>query len=410
MQSSSSSTSTELNDFDVIVIGAGVVGAAIGRELAVGGSKVLIVDEGARIGAGCSYANAALLAPGHVGPLATPTMMREVPIQLVRRPPAVRFSPDPRMVPWLLQLAGSGTATKAKDSGAALQALAAESMTLYQELARTGVVSGLRKTGAIDVWLKSPKNVGSALSLERLREHVPTLGDNVAVGTHEAEEWVLESRGFVAAMLDDAVRAGADLRWGSRVQGLLRSGDAVRGARIDGEDLTARDVVLAAGLGTKALAATAGLRVPLRGGRGYVVDVERSETPPPMPVRVKENRVVITPLEDRTRIAGFMEFGSETRKAGEERAKSLVTVAARALPELADARVIEWWAGERPCTPDGLPIIGGSAEVPHLSVAAGHGMWGMILAPVTAKLIADGLESGAPNTGAMSPDRFTRTR
>lgn len=378
--------------------------------MAVRGSKVLLVDEGTEIGAGCSYANAALLAPGHVAPLATPAMMREVPIQLLRRPAAVRFSPDPRMVPWLLKLAGSGTATKTKDASTVLHALAFESMTLHQELADEGVVPGLRKTGALDVWLKSPKNASSMLSLERPREYVPTLSDNVVVGTYETEEWVLESRGFVAAMLGDAERAGAEVRWGTRVQGLLSSGGTVRGIRINGKDVTARDVVLAAGLGAKELAATVGLAVPLRGGRGYVIDVEHSDSPPPMPVRVKENRVVITPLDDRTRIAGFMEFGREYRKASRERAQSLVTVAARALPELASAKVIEWWAGERPYVPDGLPVIGVSAAVPHLSVAAGHGMWGMILAPVTAKLIAEGLESGTPNTGAMSPDRFTRPR
>lgn len=79
-------------------------------------------------------------------------------------------------------------------------------------------------------------------------------------------------------------------------------------------------------------------------------------------------------------------------------------------PDLAWDREIEVWRGERPCTSDGVPVIGRSALVPGLVVTSGHGMWGLVLAPVTAEWVRRGLVDGEASLSdpAFSPDRFTR--
>lgn len=394
--------------FDFAVIGAGVVGASIARELARRGASVVVLDRAPGVGGGCSYANAGILAPDHVSPLATPSLLREAPVQMIRRPPAVRVGPARGLTPWLGRLAASGTPARARLAQDRLRQLAHESTRLHCELAAAGLNPTLRKTGAIDVHLRRLRGpVAGMLSAAEVGALEPGLA-TVAGGLHHAEEWVVESRSYVRAMLDDAVAHRAHVLFDTTVQRLMLRGGLVTSLDTTAGTIQVGNTVLASGLDSGALATQVGLHLPLRGGRGYVVDVAAPAGTLRQPVRLKEHRVVITPLEDRVRVAGSIEFGDEARSADLRRADALLEVAARAVPALRERPVLDRWAGERPCTPDGVPVIGGTNTVPNLSVATGHGMWGLILAPVTARLIADqAMDHRADRDLAwLSPDRF----
>ncbi|WP_348537349.1 NAD(P)/FAD-dependent oxidoreductase [Nocardia carnea] len=398
--------------FDCVVIGAGVVGAGVAQSLARRGVRVAVIDRAPAIGGGCSYANAAIVAPGHVTPLATPALLREAPVQMLRRPPAVRLMPDPTLVPWMSRLIVSAAPHRASIARARMQDLAIRSTELHCALADLGLNPTFRKTGAIDVYLRShQKEKKKLLSYAELQGFEPTLAP-VTGGTHEAEEWTLESRSFVRAMLDDAAGHGAEIVFGTPVQELLSHSGRVVGVRTPSGTIRSEKVVLAAGLHSAALAAQVGIRLPLRGGRGYVVDLAaRSGFDPTIPVRIKEHRIVVTPLEDRVRVCGSIEFGNEHRPVAHKRGAALVDVASTVLPTLRDRRVIDQWAGERPCSPDGLPLVGVAKGVENLAVATGHGMWGMILAPVTAELITEYVIGPGPTRNEsewLRPDRFTR--
>jgi D-amino-acid dehydrogenase len=396
--------------FNYAVIGAGVVGASIARDLARSGARVVVLDQAPGIGGGCSYANAAILAPDHVTPLATPALLLEAPQQMVRRPPAVRVRPARGLVSWLGGLTASAAPRRARVAQERLRVLAHESTDLHRDLAARGLSPTLRKTGAVDVYLRSPRRgARRLLDADRLRQLEPGLA-GVAGGTHHDEEWTLESRSYVTATLDDATAHGADLRFATEVRSVSVRDQAVE-LVTPTATITAEHVVLAAGLGSATLAAQVGLKLPLRGGRGYVIDlgVGDGAAVPRLPVRIKEHRVVVTPLADRIRVCGSIEFGDEDRPADPSRADALLQVATKVLPGLADLPVIDRWAGERPCTSDGVPIIGTSRLVPRVSVATGHGMWGLILAPVTARLVARSLVDGVDlqSQDWLSPDRFT---
>jgi len=165
-------------------------------------------------------------------------------------------------------------------------------------------------------------------------------------------------------------------------------------------------------LGSVNLARSVGVRLPLRGGRGYVVDLRTSGDVPTMPVRLKERRIVVTPLDDRIRVCGMIEFGAERRPLNQRRATAMVAAAAAALPGMRVDSILDTWCGERPCSADGVPMIGPSAVAPGLAVAAGHGMWGLILAPVTAQMLVAQLlgDSTADAEPRLSPDRFSQPR
>jgi D-amino-acid dehydrogenase len=398
---------------DVVVIGAGVVGASIGRELAARGMRATILDRAPGVGGGCSYANAGVLAPDHVGPLASPALLREVPRQVVRRPPALRVRLTPGQVVWLAALAWSGTAGRAGRAASVLGELATESVRLHRDLADQGISTTLRHTGAVDVHLGAvPRGSDGLLDAAALRAREPALGPAVAAGCHHDDEWTLETRDYTAALLDDARVRGADVRYGVEVRRLVCEDGRVTGVRTDRGAVAADHVVLASGIDARDLAAQAGLRLPLRGGRGYVVDVATWAGAPAMPVRLKDRRIVVTPFRDRVRVCGSIEFGPESRRVDLRRADALLAAALPAVPGLGGRPVVDRWAGERPCLPDGVPAIGASGRCRGLTLAVGHGMWGLILAPVTARLVSDEITEVADGRlpFELRPDRFTRGR
>lgn len=410
-QSSPARPSSRSTTTDVLVIGAGAVGAATARSFAAGGVSVTVVDRASGVGGGCSYANAGILAPDHVMPLATPALLLEAPVQMLRRPPAVRVGPARGLGSWLAHLTASATPARARLLTTRLQDLAHASTRLHVELAEQGLNPTLRKSGAIEVYLRPTKSstATDALSPAELHDLEPGLA-NVVAGFHRTDEWTVESRSFVQSMLDDARRHGADVRFSTTVGAFVRDGDGrITSVQTDQGRVHADHVVLASGLDSAALAQQVGLTLPIRGGRGYVIDVAGGGDILRTPVRLKEHRVVVTPLPDRIRVCGSIEFGRESSRPDLDRADSLLRVATRAIPGLSNLPVIDRWAGERPCTRDGVPAIGMTTAAPNLSIGAGHGMWGLVLAPITAEVLSRRALTGIvdPALGWLDPDRFT---
>jgi glycine/D-amino acid oxidase-like deaminating enzyme len=140
------------------------------------------------------------------------------------------------------------------------------------------------------------------------------------------------------------------------------------------------------------LARQFGVRQPLQAGRGYsfTVPVERM---PGGPLYFPAERVACTPLGDRLRVAGMMEFRRPDAPLDPRRITAIVDAVRPFLSGVdLDDRQDEW-VGSRPVTADGLPLLGRTRS-PHVFVAGGHGMWGIALGPVTGQLIAQTVLKG----------------
>ncbi len=388
----------------MVVVGAGAVGATTAYELARRGAQVTVLERGSGVGAGCSYANAGVIAPDHVGPLATPALVAEGAHQMFTSPPAVRLAPRPSMVPWLAGVLASARPSRSGPAGELLRDLAFRSADLHAAYAEDGLSTTYRRTGALEVYLE--KTGHGDLDDDKAHAIAPSLGP--VAGAHwSPDEAVVESRAYVGAMLDAARDHGAHVRFDTDVQHLMPADGHVTGVVAAGRNVGAGHVVLATGLATPRLAAEGRITVPMRGGRGYVVDL-RVDGAPDVPIRLKERRMVITPFADRLRICGLMQFGAERSPLRQSRVTAMLDVLRRALPGVRVRDVIDTWVGERPCTRDGVPVIGASRRAPGLSLAAGHGMWGLILSPVTAEIVATQLLEGRAPRGSdrLSPDRF----
>ena len=121
-----------------------------------------------------------------------------------------------------------------------------------------------------------------------------------------------------------------------------------------------------------------------------------------------ESSVFCTPLGDRVRLAGTMEFSGLSRSLRPERLAQLTRAAREAFPGLGAASPVSEWSGLRPVSADGLPIVGPVPGVEGAWLATGHGMLGLTLGPVTGAWVADALIGGgeSPRLLALSPARF----
>jgi D-amino-acid dehydrogenase len=169
------------------------------------------------------------------------------------------------------------------------------------------------------------------------------------------------------------------------VRGVRDAGDGVVLSTDDGGERHDA-VVIATGAWLGGLARPFGVRQVVQAGRGYSfsVPVERM---PDGPLYFPAQRVACTPLGDRLRIAGMMEF-RRPKEPLDPRRIAAITDAVR--PFLSGVDLDERrdeWVGSRPCTADGLPLLGGTNSS-RVFIAGGHGMWGMALGPVTGMLLA----------------------
>jgi D-amino-acid dehydrogenase len=173
------------------------------------------------------------------------------------------------------------------------------------------------------------------------------------------------------------------------------------------DDLRAGHAVIAAGVWSAGLAASLGAGLPLVAGKGYAVDYAPAASALRMPLYFYDDRVVANPMGERLRLSGGLVLGSAEQRGDPKRVGAIRRVAAARLGVRADPRLT--WSGLRPCTPDGLPVVGRHPRADRVVLATGHGMLGVTLGPLTGRLVA-GVLSGAadhPALARLSPARFT---
>jgi D-amino-acid dehydrogenase len=150
-----------------------------------------------------------------------------------------------------------------------------------------------------------------------------------------------------------------------------------------------RDVVLAVGSWTPQLARPLGVDVPIQPGKGYSVTIRKPERAPLIPVTHMEKKALATPIGNRLRFAGTMEFAGMDLRMNDVRADAALRGAREILQPIGEPQDVERWCGLRPCTPDGIPIIDRVPHQPNVYIASGHGMLGYTMGPITGKIVSE---------------------
>jgi D-amino-acid dehydrogenase len=411
---------------DVLVIGGGAVGVTAAYELAREGASVTLIDRGPQLGVGSSAGTAGLLAPSQSGPLATPRALREGAVWMTRRDSPFYIRPRPRMVPWLWRFARAALDRRQGSAASALlRRLARDSLLMHGELADGGIDTSLARRGIIYAFetetgfqdavddLSAIRELGltaTALDPGQAREVEPALAGGLAGAIQVPEEAHLDSLCYVQAMGRAAAQAGVEVRPDTEAVSFHTSDERVTAVETTGGEFTAATVLLTAGVWTRNLAAQLGLSIPLEAAKGYCIELDALAGDPRMPVYMYEAHVVATPYPGRLRLAGTLELSGLDDSVDAVRVRAMREAARRVLGGL-DGRATTWvWRGFRPTPPDGVPLIGWSRRLTNVMVATGHAMSGIVLAPVTAKLVSE-LYFGRPSTYdpyLMDPNRFNR--
>ncbi len=242
-----------------------------------------------------------------------------------------------------------------------------------------------------------------------LRDALPAVTGDARGALWSPGEAHVRSPLLVRALAAAAEQRGAQIVLGAPVTGLLRSGARVVGVRTPSEEWGAEHVVLCTGAWAPACSGWLGsdVALPIEPIRGQIVSLEAPR--PTLPAMVVHESAYVVPKRDGSVVVGATQertgFDCRVTAAG---VAGLLAAGSRLLPPLADASFRSAWAGLRPGTPDGLPLIGPLPGVPGLLLAVGHHRNGVLLAPVTGRLIADRVCGKEPPADAavFRPERF----
>ncbi|WP_208544125.1 NAD(P)/FAD-dependent oxidoreductase [Nocardioides seonyuensis] len=391
---------------NVAVIGAGMVGLATAWFLQEHGVKVTVLDR-TGIAAGSSWGNAGWLTPGLATPLPEPAVLK-YGIRAVVSPSSPVYVPittNRRLLSFLVRFARNSTMPRWREAMAALVPINSLALSAFDTLKDGGVseptvaadsfIAAYRTTEEREVLLEEIEHIRASgqplefdvLTGDEARSVEPSLSPAIGAAIRLHDQRFITPSLYVDSLAEAVRQRGARIISGVRVSSVKDRGHVVS---VAGEDYDA--AVIASGAWLNDLAGPFGVKLPVQAGRGYSFTVPIDPVPRG-PVYFPAQRVACTPAGDRLRIAGMMEFRPADAGLDTRRIEAIVNEARPLLlgAELGSRR--DEWVGARPCTPDGLPVIG-PTKSPRVYVAGGHGMWGVTLGPATGQLLAERMVTG----------------
>ena len=363
---------------DVVVIGAGIIGCAVAYELVTRGQTVSIVDD-RPVGAGATQASGGMLAPYSEAAEGGPLLDLAIRSLLLFDDFVARVEEDSGM---RVGYDRSGTLHVAR-SDQSLALLAA----LHQAIAARAGASQL-------------------LSAEEVRLYEPQLAADVFGGLLIPSQGLVSALDLTCALAEAAVRRGAARSDSGVVQRIRSCDDGVELEMTSGA-IRARTAVLAAGAWSGQIEISGGKRLPVRPVRGQLLHLGWKGTP--LARITWDDRCYLVPWRDGTVLVGATVedagFDERTTVAG---VRSLLDAACELIPNAWTADLQSTRTGLRPAAPDPLPVVGWSAAVPRLMYATGHYRNGVLLAPLTARVVADAIVHGRadPVLQLTTPARF----
>lgn len=362
---------------DLVVVGAGAIGAACARNLARSGVSLLVIEAGPKPGA-ATPASAGMLAP------------------LVEAEPN-----DPLLTLYV----------RARDLYRSLAPLLQEETGIDIGLWTGGILTAAFTEAEADhlkeeiAWQRQQGYQAEWLSPVEIRERFPGLSPRVLGGALAVEDGVLDPIALTEALLRSALASGANLIQGERVDELVIRNGRVEAIRTAARTIPAGGVLIAAGCWSGRIS---GLPRPLSVEpiRGQLIAFDWPASEPPAIVYAQQGYLLKRGAEA---IAGtsveYVGFDPAVTEAGTAQISAL---ARTVYPRLQDAPIRRRWAGLRPGTPDGRPLVGRDPEIPNLWYATGHGRNGILLAALTAEILATLYTGERPeqDLSLLNPGRF----
>jgi D-amino-acid dehydrogenase len=383
-----------------------MVGLSTAWYLQEHGVEVTVLDR-AGVAAGSSWGNAGWLTPSMAVPLPEPSVLR-YGLRAVMSPSSPVYVPpttDRTLLTFLIQFARNCTPARWQRAMQGLIPLNNGALAAFEEMERGGIRARTRAAEPFTAAFRTEADSRALLeefahirasgqvvefdviSGREARRDEPALSEAIDLAVRIRGERFIDPAAYVDAVAASVLARGGEIVADEEVTNLHTdaTGVIVGERRFDA-------VVLATGARLNQLARDFGVRRIVQAGRGYSFTVKVDDLPRG-PIYFPTQRLACTPIGERLRIAGMMEFRHVDAPRDPRRIRALVDQAQALLHGVHLDQREDEWVGARPCTADGLPLIGATKD-PRVFVAGGHGMWGMTLGPVTGKLLATQIATG----------------
>ena len=370
-----------MKHYDAVVAGGGIIGASIAFELAAEGLSVAVFDA-QNPGREASWASAGMISPAPE----SSEMASLLPISMA----SVRLYPE--FIQRVEEFSGK-TVGYRKD-GALDLVLNGTGQNEIDEILVLHRAAGLR---------------AEALSGPEARELEPALTGELRAAIHRPDEASLDNRLLTETTLEAARRKGVEIFPGNGAKALWTDGAKCKGLHLQNGRVEARWTVIAAGCFSARIEGAAAY-APVSPAKGQMMALRCNS------VKLKKDlwsgHMYLVPRNDGRIIAGStVEYEGFDRSVTVAGMKKILAGALSLVPALESARIEETWAGLRPDSPDHLPILG-PTDLEGLLIATGHFRSGILLTPVTARLIREWVttQKVSEDWAPFSPMRFQQAR
>ena len=412
----------------VVVLGAGVVGTAAAWYLKKAGYDVIVVERQSAAGMETSWGNGGVIHASEVEPWSQPGMPRKIIGWLGKEnaPLLLRFSAIPHMWRWGIAFASNCTPARFRANAKANLDLALLSLRSLQEIgAEAGIEYDRATRGVIKIYRSEESLDNAQRSMDYLARHgllyerigpnrcidiEPALQDTkptLSGALYFARDEVGDCNKFTQGLAAACASRGVSYRYGETVREIETNSNRVKAVITDKGAIPADSIVVAMGSFTTRLLGKLGVRVPIYPVKGISITFPRGgwHSAPNMPIIDDSKLFGLIPIGDRMRISGSAEITGYDTTPSAERAEAIVSNASFTFPtmkqhlDLVKART---WAGLRPVSPAGTPIIG-RTRIDGLWVNAGHGHLGWTLACGSGRILADLMSGRHPEIEVPVP-------
>ncbi|MBI5352980.1 MAG: FAD-dependent oxidoreductase [Chloroflexi bacterium] len=410
---------------DVLIIGGGPVGLSCAYYLLKSGRKVTLLDA-KEIGKGSGAGNAGHIVPSHIIPLAAPGVVTSAlkwMLDPAHSPFGMKVSLDPNYISWLLKFVFACNDANVQRSIKPLNDLGQLSAKNFaQIIAEEKFDCSYQEKGLLFLYktekaFHDGQHEGelmqkhgipvSVYEKSKIHEVEPAALDDVIGGVHFTGDAHLNPAVFLN-LLSDRVRAmGAEMLENTSVTGFETANGKIVKVKTSMGDFEAKQVVLAAGALSPSVARDLKLNIPIQPARGYSMTMSATKQMPSHALILGERKVAVSPMGGLLRFTGRLEVGNYSMEPCPIWIQRIENSAREYLHLDEKLDVKETWAGLRPTTPDGMPIIGRSPRHSNLILATGHAMLGLSLGPGTGQVVAE-LVNQQKNTFDLSPLRLER--
>jgi len=403
----------------VLVLGAGVVGTTTAYFLAKDGHEVEVVDRQDRAAMETSFSNAGMIAPGHAYTWASPRAPRMLLQSLLRDDTALKFRlrRDPALWAWTWRFLKECPADRAARNTANKVRLCLYSQGLFAEINRTATIAYDRQVGGALYLYRDREHFERGVSAtrvltengvtlvpidpHRIVELEPALADerdSLAGAIHCPRDELGDCHMFTNALAERLGRHGrVSFHFNTTILRLVGDGRAVAKVVTSRGDMKADAYVLALGSYSPLRARDLGMRLPIYPVKGYAltIPVDRRNRAPKGCGVDEKYLIAWSRLGDRLRVTAKADFaGYDRSHSGADFAHMLKTIQ-RLFPDGADYPRATPWAGLRPMTPKGTPILG-ATPLRNLFLNTGHGHIGWTMSLGSARIVADVIGGRAP--------------